>query len=215
LLKLGIEISQATVAKYMVRRRGTPSATWRSFLRNHAQGIAAIDMFVVVSASFRLLYVMIILAHDRRKIVRFDVTPYPTAAWLSRQLTEAFPWDTAPCYLLRDRDSSYGADFRNRVEAMGIVEVITAPRSLWQNAYVERVIGSIRHECLDHIIIFNERHLRRILSSYVDYYQRTRTHLSLDKDCPDSRPIMPPRIGTVVAAPQVSGLHHRYERLSA
>ena len=215
LLKLGIEISQATVAKYMVRRRGTPSQNWRTFLRNHAEGIAAIDMFVVAFASFQLLYVMIILAHDRRKILRTAVTEHPTAAWVSRQVTEAFPWNTAPRYLLRDRDSSYGADFCNRVEAMGIREVITAPRSPWQNAYVERVIGSIRRECLDHIVIFNERHLRRVLSSYVDYYQRTRTHLSLDKDCPDSRPIIPRRIRKVIAIPQVGGLHHRYERLAA
>ena len=127
------------------------------------QGIAAIDMFVVASASFRLLYVMIILGHDRRKIIRTAVTEHPTAAWLSRQVTEAFPWDTAPRYLLRDRDASYGSEFCNRVEAMGITEVITAPRSPWQNAYVERVIGSIRRECLDHIVIFNERHLRRVL----------------------------------------------------
>jgi len=200
----------------MVRRRGTPpSQNWRTFLRNHAQGIAAIDMFVVASASFRLLYVMIILTHDRRKIMRIDVTELPTAAWLSRQVTEAFPWDTAPHYLLRDRDASYGSEFRSRVEAMGIAEVITAPRSPWQNTYVERVIGSIRRECLDHIVIFNERHLRRVLSSYVDYYQRTRTDLSLDKDCPDPRPIMPRKIGKVIEIPQVGGLHHRYERLAA
>jgi transposase InsO family protein len=215
LLKLGIEISQATVAKYMIRRRRRPSPTWRSCLLNQAQGIAAIDMFVVAAASFRLLYVMIILAHDRRKIVRFDVTPHPTAEWLSRQVTEALPWDTAPRYLLRDRDASYGSTFRTRVEAMGITEVVSVPRSPWQNAFVERVIGSIRSECLDHIVIVNERHLRRVLSSYVDYYHRTRTHLSLDKDCPDLRPLMPPRIGRVVVIPQVSGLHHRYERLAA
>jgi transposase InsO family protein len=215
LLKLGIEISQATIAKYMVRRRGTPSRTWRSFLRNQAAGIAAIDMFVVASASFRLLYVMIILAHDRRKIVRFDVTAHPTAGWLSRQVTEAFPWDTAPRYLLRDRDASYGSEFRRRVDAMGITEVVTASRSPWQNAFVERVIGSIRRECLDYIVIFSERHLRRVLSTYIDYYYQTRTHLSLDKDCPDPRPVMPPRIGRVVAIPQVNGLHHRYERLAA
>ena len=132
--------NSATVAKYMVRRRGRPSPTWRSFLRNQAAGIAAIDMFVVASASFRLLYVMIILAHDRRKIVRFDVTRHPTAGWLSRQVTEAFPWDTAPRYLLRDRDSSYGQDFRRQVDAMGIREVVTASRSPWQNAFVERVM---------------------------------------------------------------------------
>jgi len=215
LLKLGIEVSQATVAKYMARRVGRPSPTWRSFLRNQAAGIAAIDMFVVVSASFRLLYVMIILAHDRRRIIRFDVTEHPTAIWLAQQVTEAFPWDTAPRYLLRDRDASYGAHFRNRVAAMEITEVLTAPRSPWQNPYVERVIGSMRRECLDHIVTFNERHLRRVLSSYVDYYHHTRTHLSLDKDCPHSRPIQSPRSGQVIAIPQVRGLHHRYQRLAA
>jgi hypothetical protein len=184
LLKLGIDVSQATVAKYMIRRTSAPSPTWRSFLRIHAEGIAAIDLFVVASASFRLLYIVIILSHDRRKIVRFDVSEHPTAAWLSRQVTEAFPWDTAPRYLLRDRDASYGSYFCSRVEAMNMV-------------------------------IFNERHLRRVLSSYVDYYQGTRTHLSLDKDCPDPRPIMPRRIGKVVAIAKVGGLHHRYERLAA
>jgi putative transposase len=215
LLKLGIEISQATVAKYMLRRPRFPSPTWRSFLRNHALGIAAIDMFIVPSATFRLLFVMLILAHDRRKIVRFDVTRHPTAGWLARQLTAAFPWDTAPRFLLRDRDSSYGPVFRRRVEVMGITELITAPRSPWQNPYLERVIGSIRRECLDHLIVFNERHLRRVLSSYQDYYHRTRTHLSLMKDCPDSRPVHPPTRGKVIAIPQVGGLHHRYQRLAA
>ena len=172
-------------------------------------------MFIVVSASFRLLYVMIILAHDRRKNIHTAVTEHPTAAWLSRQVTEAFPWDTAPRYLLRDRDGSYGAYFCNRVEAMGITEVVTAPRSPWQNAYVERVVGSIRRECLDHLVIFNERHLRRVLSTYIDYYYRTRTHLSLDQDCPDPRPIQRRGSGKVVALPQVAGLHHRYEGLAA
>jgi transposase InsO family protein len=211
----GIEISQATVAKYMVRRRRTPSPTWRSFLRNEAQGIAAIDMFVVASVSFRLLYVTIILGHDRRKIICAAVTEHPSAAWLSRQVTEAFPWDTAPRYLLRDRDASYGSEFSRRVEAMGIKEVVTAPRAPWQNPYVERVIGSIRREHLDHVVIFNERHLRRVLPSYLEYYHRTRTHLSLDKDCPDPRSIMPRTIGRVLAIPQVGGLHHCYERLAA
>jgi putative transposase len=147
--------------------------------------------------------------------VRFDVTQHPTAGWLSRQLTEAFPWDTAPRYLLRDRDASYGLRFRNRVRAMGITEVITAPRSPWQNAYVERVIGSIRRECLDHIVIFNESHLRRVLSAYVEYYQRTRTHVSLDKDCPDPRPIQPRSSGKVIAIPQFGGPQHRNERRAA
>jgi transposase InsO family protein len=215
LLKLGIEVSQATVAKYIVRRRGTPSQNWRTFLRNHTEGIAAIDMFVVASASFRLLYVVIVLAHNSRKIMRTGVTEHPTSAWISRQVTDAFPWDTAPRYLLRDRDASYGSEFRSRVEAMNITEVITAPRSPWQNAYVERVIGSIRRECLDHLVIFNERHLRRVMSSYVDYYHRTRTHLSLDKDCPESRPIQHRSVGRIVPIPKVGGLHHRYERLAA
>ena len=212
LLKLGIEVSQATVAKYMVRRIGTPSPTWRSFLRNEATGIAAIDMFVALSASFRLLYVMVILAHGRRKIVRFDVTQHPTAAWLSQQVIEAFPWNTALSFLLHDRDASYGSVFRERVAAMGVTGVVTTPRSLWQ--YVERVFGSVRRECLDHVVILNERHLRHVLSSYVDYYHRARTHLSLDKDCPHSRPIQPRRSGRIIAIPQVGGLHHRYQRLA-
>ena len=161
LLKIGIRISQATVAKYMVRRPHSPSPTWRSFLNNQALGIAAIDMFIVPSATFRLLFVMLILAHDRRNIVRFDVTQHPTAGWLPRLVTEAFPWDAAPRFLLRDRDSSYGPLFSRRVEVMGITEVIIAPRSPWQNPYVERAIGLIRRECLDHVIVFSERHLRR------------------------------------------------------
>jgi putative transposase len=181
LLKLGIEISQATVAKYMVRPR-SPSPTWRSFLRNEAIVIAAIDMFIVPSATFRPLFVMLILAHNRWRIVRFDVTQHPTAGWLSHQVTEAFLWDTAPRFLLRDRDASYGALFSKRVAAMDVTEIVTAPRSPWQNAYVERVIGSIRRECLDHVVIFNERHLRLVLSSYFDYYHGSRTHLSLRKD---------------------------------
>jgi len=215
LLKLGIEVSQATVGRHMVRRHGPPSPTWRAFLRNQIDGIAAIDMFVVVTAAFRLLYVSVILGHARRKILHLNVTQHPTAGWLSRQLTEAFPWDTAPRYLLRDRDTSYGERFQKRAGAMGITEVVTAPRSPWQNAYVERVIGSIRRECLDHVVVINERHLRRVLLSYVEYYHRSRTHLSLDKDCPDARPIQPRNCGEVVAIPQVGGLHQRYERLAA
>jgi putative transposase len=172
-------------------------------------------MFVVVTAAFRLLYVCVILGHARRKILHLNVTQHPTADWLSRQVTEAFPWDTAPRYLLRDRDRSYGRCFSERVEAMGISEVVAAPRSPWQNAYVERVVGSIRRECLDQIVVVNERRLRRILSQYVSYYHRSRTHLSLDKDCPASRPIQPPTLGRIVAVPQVAGLHHRYERRAA
>ena len=215
LLKLGIEISQAAVSKYMVRHPKPPSQTWRTFLRNHVDCLASIDFFVVPTATFRLLFVFIVLHHERRRIVHFGVTAHPTSLWASQQLREAFPWETAPRYLIRDRDGSYGAVFRSRLEAMGITEVLTAPRSPWQNAYVERVIGTIRRECLDHVIVLSEGHLRRILSSYFDYYHRSRTHLSLEKDCPEPRPVHPPDAGKVIAFPQVGGLHHRYERLAA
>ena len=159
-------------------------------------------MFVVATATFHLLYALIVLSLDRRRVVHFEVTPNPTQDWLSRQMTEAFPWDTAPRYLLRDRDKSYGPAFRHRVRAMGITEVITAPRSPWQNPYAERLIGSIRRECLDHVIIFNERHLRRVLSSYFQYHHDTRTHLSLGKDCPRPRPIQSPSAGNIIAFPK-------------
>ena len=215
LLKLGIEVSQATVGRYLPWRPKVPSPTWRSFLHNHMHDTAAVDMFVVVTARFRILYALLVLGHERREIIHFDVTQNPTQVWLARQITEAFPWDTAPRFLLRDRDASYGLTFRDRVQAMAIEEVVTAPRSPWQNAYVERIIGSIRRECLDHVIVFDERHLRRVLSAYFDYHHHSRTHLSLDKDCPDPRPIQPPSAGTVVAFPQVGGLHHRYERRAA
>ena len=172
LLKLGIEVSQATVGRYLPWRPKAPSPTWRSFLHNHVTDIAAIDMFVVATATFRILYALIVLGHDRRKVIHFDVTRNPTQVWLSRQMTEAFPWDTAPRYLLRDRDTSYGPAFRDRVKAMGIEEVVTAPRSPWQNPFVERLIGSIRRECLDHIIIFNERHLRHVLLRYFQYHHQ-------------------------------------------
>ena len=162
-----------------------------------------------------LLAALVVLGHDRRKVIHFDVSQNPTQVWLARQMTEAFPWDTAPRFLLRDRDASYGQTFRDRVQAMGIEEVITAPRSPWQNPYVERIIGSIRRECLDHVIIFDERHLRRVLSTYFQYHHQSRTHLSLNKDCPAPRPIQPPSAGEIIAFPEVGGLHHRYERRAA
>src|SRR5438445_13488375 len=199
LLKLGIEISQATVGRWMPWRPKVPSPTWRSFLRNHLPDIAAIDMFVVTTATFRLLYALIVLSLDRRQVVHFAVTANPTQDWLARQMTEAFPWDTAPRYLQRDRDKSYGLAFRHRVRAMGIMEVITAPRSPWQNPYAERLIGSIRRECLDHMIILNERHLCRVLSSYFQYHHDTRTHLSLGKDCPPPRSVQPVSAGRCIA----------------
>ena len=215
LLKLGIDVSQATVGRYLPWRPKVPSPTWRSFLHNHMHDTAAVDMFVVVTARFQLLYALVVLGHERRKVIHFDVTQNPTQGWLARQITEAFPWDTAPRFLLRDRDASYGQTFRDRVQAMAIEEVVTAPRSPWQNAYVERIIGSIRRECLDHVIVFDERHLRRVLSTYFEYHHRSRTHLSLGKDCPEPRPIQPPSAGTVIAFPKVGGLHHRYERRAA
>jgi transposase InsO family protein len=215
LLKLGIVVSQATVGRYMPWRPAVPSPTWRSFLRNHMGDTVAIDMFVVATATFRLLYTVIVLGHDRRRIIHFDVTQNPTQVWLARQITEAFPWDTAPRFLLRDRDRSYGQVFRDRICMMGIKEVVTAARSPWQNAYVERIIGSVRRECLDHVIIFDEHHLRGVLSSYFHYYHKTRTHLALAKDCPESRPIHPPTAGKIIPFPEVGGLHHRYERRAA
>ncbi len=189
LLKLGIEVSQATVGRYLPWRPKAPSPTWRSFLHNHMHNTAAVDMFVVVTAGFQILYALVVLGHERRKVIHFDVTQNPTQVWLARQITEAFPWDTTPRFLLRDRDASYGQTFRDRVLAMAIEEVVTAPRSPWQNAYVERIIGSIRRECLDHVIVYDEPHLRRVLSAYFEYHHRSRTHLSLAKDCPEPRPV--------------------------
>jgi putative transposase len=215
LLKLGIDIGESSVSKYMVRCRKPPSQTWRSFLENHAQQLVSVDFFTVPTIRFQLLYVFLVLAHDRRRIVHFNVTAHPTARWTGQQLREAFPFDQLPRYLLRDRDAIFGADFRSEATDMGIHEVLSTPRSPWQRAYVERVIGSIRRECLDHVIVFNERSLRRILRSYSDYYHRSRTHLSLGKDSPEPRPIQPPEIGRVVALPQVGGLHHGYERQAA
>jgi len=212
LLKLGFVVSQAAVGRYMPWRPAVPSPTWRSFLANHMSETTAVDMFVVATALFRLLYTVIILGHNRRKVIHLGVTQNPTQIWLAHQMTEAFPWDTAPRYLLRDRDASYGPVFRNRLQAMEIKEVVTAARSPWQNAYVERIIGSVRRECLDHVIISGERHLRGVLSSYFQYYHKTRTHLALDKDSPESRPIYPINAGKIIAFRQVSGLHHCYER---
>jgi putative transposase len=209
LLKLGIKISQATVGRWMPWRPKVPSPTWRSFLRNHLPDIAAIDMFVVVTATFQFLYTLIVLSLDRRRVVHFEVTPNPTQGWLSSQMIEAFRWDTAPRYLLRDRE------FRYRVRAMGITEVLTAPRSPWRNPYVERLIGSIRRECLDHVIILSEHHLRES-SRAISIHHDARTHLSLDKDCPRSRAVQLPFKGNnIIALPRVGGLHHRYERRAA
>ncbi len=215
LLKLGLNVSQATVAKYRVRQRKPPSQTWRSFLNNHVGDLVAVDFFTVPAISFRVLFVFVVLAHHRRRHIHFNVTAHPSAEWATQQIVQAFPWDTAPRYLIRDRDSVYGEDFRQRVQAMGIHEVLTAPRSPWQNAYAERLVGSIRRECLDHVIVLNESSLRRVLKSYFDYYQGSRTNLAVGKDAPESRAVQPPELGLVIELPQVGGLHHRYERRAA
>jgi putative transposase len=215
LLKLGFQLSEATVAKYMIRKRRPPSQTWRTFLKNHMKDLVSADFFVVPTISFRVLFVFVMLSHDRRRPVHVAVTANPTADWNARQLLEAFPWDSAPRYLLRDRDGCYGERFPEAADWLGIREVLTAPQSPWQNAYVERLIGSIRRECLDHVIILHEAGLRRVLKSYFEYYERSRTHLSLDKDAPISRPIQPPALGRIVELLQVGGLHHRYERIAA
>ena len=216
LLKLGIGISEREVSRLMPRPpRRPPSQTWRTFLTNHLGSLASIDFFTVPTATFRVLYVFVVLAHDRRRVLHFNVTEYPTAAWTAQQIVEAFPEASAPKYLMRDRDRIYGATFRHGLMGMGIEDVLSAPRSPWQNPFVERLIGSVRRECLDHIVVLGERHLRRILASYFDYYHRSRTHLSLNKDAPVSRAVMSPDIGDVVGRPEVGGLHHRYERLAA
>jgi transposase InsO family protein len=215
LLKLGIDVGESSVSKYMVRSRRPPSQTWRTFLENHGKQLVSIDFFTVPTIRFQVLYVFLVLAHDRRRILHFNVTAHPTAQWTGQQLREAFPFDQLPRYLLRDRDAIFGNEFRAQVESMDIHEVLSAPRSPWQRAYVERVIGSIRRECLDQVIVLHETSLRRILGSYVDYYHRSRTHLSLRKDSPEPRSIQPPDMGSVVAVSQVSGLHHRYERRAA
>jgi putative transposase len=213
LLKLDIRISEREISRMMPRTpRKPPSQTWRTFLTNHVGTLASIDFFTVPTATFRVLYVFVVLAHDRRRVLHFNVTEHPTAAWTAQQIVEAFPEDRIPKYLMRDRDGVYGHAFRDRLAGMGIDEVLSAPRSPRQNPFVERLIGSIRRECLDHVIVLGERHLRRILASYFAYYHRSRTHLSLKKDAPASRAVMSPETGEVVELPVVGGLHHRYER---
>jgi len=211
LLKLGFSVAQSTVATYMVKRRGSPSQGWRAFLRNHAPDIAAMDLFVVPTIGFKLLYGIVIVRIHRRDLVWINVTANPTAEWVARQITEAFPWDGAARYMIRDRDRIYGTVVTRRLRAMGIRDKPIAPASPWQNGFAERLIGSIRRECLDHIIVFGEAHLRRILKSYADYYNSVRTHRSLHKDAPISRPIH--QTGIIRSQPILGGLHHHYVRV--
>ena len=215
LLKLGIKVSQATASKYILRPRRPPSQAWRTFLKNHPWDLMALDFFTVPTATFRVLFVLVLLTHRRRRLVHFNVTEHPTAEWTARQLLEAGGHEEAPRYLIRDRDQVYGDRFCRQAKALGIREVVIAPRSPWQNGHAERVIGSIRRECLDHVVVMGERHLREILSQYVDYYNAARTHLSLAKDAPEPRRVQLPSQGRVVAIPRVGGLHHEYQRWAA
>jgi len=210
LLKLGFEVAQSSVAKYMVKRRGSPSQGWRTFLHNHAPDIAAMDLLVVPTIGFDLLYAFVIVRLGRRELIWINVTANPTAEWVARQITEAFPWNEAPRYMIRDRDRIYGAFVKRRLRAMGIGDKPIAPASPWQNGFAERLIGSIRRECVDHIIVLGEAHLRRVLKCYADYYNNLRTHRSLNKDAPVSRPVQ--RIGSIKSHAILGGLHHHYAR---
>ena len=210
LLKLGIEVAQSTVAKYMAKNGRGRSQTWKAFLHNHAAGIAAMDFLVVPTIGFKLLFVLVILRHQRRRLISLTVTINPTAEWIAHQITDAFPWNEAPAHLIRDRDASYGNAVTTRLASMGIRDHPTAVRSPWQNGHAERLIGSIRRECLDHIVVFGEAHLRRVLATYTSYYNELRTHLSLSKDSPGYRPVQ--RYGQLAARPILGGLHHHYCR---
>jgi putative transposase len=209
---LGYEVAELTVAKYMQRPSPRPSSTWRAFLEAHIGEIVAIDFFVVPTLTFQLLFGFLILRHHRRELVHVNATEHPTAAWAAHQLVESFPEETAPKYLLRDRDAIYGSVFVRRVKGLGMSEILIAPRAPWQNPFAERVIGSIRRECLDHVIVLNERHLRRLLRRYLAYYNATRPHQSLHNDSPHRREVQTPAGGRIVAIPKVGGLHHRYQR---
>jgi len=208
--KLGIEVAKSTVERYKPHGERFPSPTWRTFLDLHLKDLVAIDFFVVPTATFEVLFVFIVLAHDRRRVVHFNVTEHPTAQWTAQQIVEAFPFDTAPKYLLRDGDGIYGNRVRRRLVSLGIDEIVTAPASPWQNTYVERVIGSLRRELLDHVVVLIQRHLKRLLSSYLDYYHPWRTHRSLDQDAPDRRPVRLAELGQIAEFPVVHGLHHYY-----
>lgn len=213
LTKLGIEVAKSTVDSNCVRPRKPLSPTWKAFLQNHVTDLVSIDFFVVPTIQFKLLFVLVVLAHARRKGDSLQCHREPNCT--AQQIIEAFPWDSTPKYLLRDRDAIYANAFQQRVQSMGIEQVLSAPRSPWQNPFVERLIGTLRRDCLDHVIVLNERHLRRILARYLDYYHRWRTHLSLRMDAPSPRAVHPPDRGRVVEFPELDGLHNHYERLAA
>jgi hypothetical protein len=212
---LGIDVAKSTVERYMVRRPKPASPTWRAFLGNHVSCLASVDFFTVPTVRHRVLFVFVVPAHLRRRVLHFGITAHPTAAWTSRQIVEAFPWDTAPRYMIRDRDSIYGDVFRGRVKAMGIREVPIAPRSPWQSPFVERLIGSVRRDVLNHVVVLGEPHLHRVLKSYFAYYHGARCHMALDGDAPEHRDVQPPVMGKVIELPEVGGLHHRCVRRAA
>src|SRR5436190_18137212 len=211
LLKLGFAVAQSTVAKYMAKKGDPSGQSWSTFLRNHMPHIAAMDLFVVPTIGFNLLYVLVIVRLVRRKLVWINVTPHPTAEWIAQQITEAFPWSEAPRYLIRDQDRIYGAAVARRLQAMGIRDKPIAPGSPWQNAFAERLIGSIQRECVDHMVVLGEAHLRRMLNSYARYYNKIRTHRSLNEDAPLTRRVQ--RSGHIVSHAMVGGLHHQYVRI--
>ena len=213
--KLGIQVAKSTVETYRVKPPKQPSPTWNAFLENHLKDLVALDFFVVPTVNFKILFVLVVLAHDRHRVIHFNVTKHPTAQWTAQQLVEAFPWESTPKYLLRDRDGIYGEIFRRRVASLAIQEVVTAPKSPWQNPYAERMVGSIRRDCLDQVIILNERHLKRTLKNYFVYYHRWRTHLGLGMDTPNVRPVHPPDLGEVIEIADLGGLHHHYLRRAA
>ena len=215
LLKPGIEGAEATVSKYMIKHRGPPSPTWRAFLEHHSKELVSLDFFTVPTATFQILFVLVILSHDRRQILHFNATRHPSAEWTARQLLETCGTDRTPRFAVRDRDAIYGGNFRRQLRTLGIQDVPTAPHSPWQNAYAERVIGSIRRECLNHLIVLGERHVRQILRKYVKYYNEARTHLSLNKDAPLERPVQRIDQGEIVEIRPVGGLHHQYVRRAA
>src|SRR5437870_2852333 len=212
---LGVDVSERTVSRLLKPYARPPFQTWRTFLTNHLASAASMDFFTVPTLTGRVLFVLVVLSHIRRRIVHFNITEHPTAEWTAQQVVDAFPDDTAPKWLHRDRDGVYGESFRRRVAGIGIAEVVSSPASPWQNPYAERVIGSIRRECLDHVIVLNQAHLRRVLTIYSGYYHRSRTHLGLEKDAPDPRPVAAPSTGPIIEIPEVGGLHHRYERQAA
>jgi len=215
LRKLGIAVAKSTVEQYRGRRRRPASPTWRTFLQTHVAEIVAFDCFTVPTVRFQVRFVLIVLAHARRRMLHCTVTAHPTAPWTAQQLVEALPWDSAPRALLRDREGVSGQVFPRRVVGLGMEAVLPAPQSPWQNPDADRLLGSIRRECLEHVLIFSADHCRRVLARYLVYYHRWRPHLSLAMDAPDRRPVQFPDQGAVVAVPEVGGLHHHYERKAA